>query len=135
MYKYLLVLFVTVLTAAGCSGKIGNLFTVHKIDVQQGNALEQDKVSELREGMTKEQVRYLLGTPLVQDVFHPDRWDYVYDFIPGYGDRERRHLAVFFNGDNVSRIVHTDANAFYEDEDDVVECGFFSRWFRSECAR
>ena len=117
----------------GCGEKIGNLFTVYKIDVQQGNALEQKKVEELRVGMSKEQVRFLLGTPLVQDVFHPDRWDYVYDFIPGYGERERRHIAVFFNGDTVAEIVRSEGDVAYEDE--VVECGFLSRWWRSECAR
>jgi outer membrane protein assembly factor BamE len=133
MLRILLLATLALLMITGCSEKIGNLFTVYKIDVQQGNALEQKKVEELRVGMSKEQVRFLLGTPLVQDVFHPDRWDYVYDFIPGYGERERRHIAVFFNGDSVAEIVRSEGDVAYEDE--VVECGFFSRWWRSECAR
>ena len=59
------------LSIYGCSGK---LFTVYKIDVQQGNAVEPEKVAELEIGMTKEQVKFLLGTPLVTDIFHPDRY-------------------------------------------------------------
>lgn len=95
--------------------------------------MEPEKVDEVKEGMSKEQVRFLLGTPLVQDVFHPDRWDYIYDFIPGYGERKHRHIAVYFDGDTVSQVIKSDDKVAYED--DVVECGFFSRWWRSECAR
>ena len=90
------------LSIYGCSGK---LFTVYKIDVQQGNAVEPEKVAELEIGMTKEQVKFLLGTPLVTDIFHPDRWDYVFYLIPGYGERQRRHLTLYFDGENVSEII------------------------------
>ena len=50
----------------------------YKIDVQQGNFLDQEMVAKLKPGMTRSQVRFLLGTPLIADPFHPDRWDYVY---------------------------------------------------------
>ena len=104
MPKQLIKLFILglILFLFGCSGR---LFTVYKIDIQQGNALEPDKVNELEIGMTKEQVKFLLGTPLVTDIFHPDRWDYIYYLIPGYGERERRHLTLFFENNNVSEIV------------------------------
>lgn len=92
----------------GCSG---NLFTVYKINVQQGNAVEPEKVELLEPGMTKEQVKFLLGTPLVADIFHPDRWDYVYYYIPGYGERERRHLTLHFNGNNIAEIVKNQIEA------------------------
>jgi len=85
----------------GCSGR---LFTVHKIDVQQGNAVDPEKVEQLQLGMNKEQVRFLMGTPLINDSFHPNRWDYVYHLIPDYGDNERRHVAVIFEGDKVTNI-------------------------------
>ena len=52
--------------------------TPYKIEIQQGNFVSQDMVSQLKPGMTKEQVRFVLGTPLVTDIFHPDRWDYLY---------------------------------------------------------
>ena len=97
------VIFISsLLYLSGCSGK---LFTVYKIDVQQGNAVEPEKVDKLEVGMTKEQVEFLLGTPMIRDIFHPDRWDYIYFLIPGYGERERRHLTLFFEADNVSEII------------------------------
>ena len=92
---------ISLIALASCSGR---LFTVHKIDVQQGNAVEPEKVSQLELGMTKEQVKFLLGSPLIQDAFHPDRWDYVFFLIPDYGDIEQRRLVVHFDGDIVSAI-------------------------------
>ena len=97
-----IITLIAALFLSGCSGK---LFTVYKIDVQQGNAVEIEKVEQLELGMTKEQVKFLLGTPLITDVFHPDRWDYVYFLLPGYGERERRHLVVYFEGDSVANIM------------------------------
>ena len=93
------------ITLAGCSGR---LFTVYKVDVQQGNAVDPEKVAQLQVGMNKEQVRFLMGTALITDAFHPDRWDYVYHLIPDYGDKERRHVAVFFEGDIVANIEKSD---------------------------
>ena len=52
--------------------------TPYRIEIQQGNYVSQDMVAQLKPGMTKEQVRFVLGTPLVTDIFHADRWDYVY---------------------------------------------------------
>ncbi len=92
-------------TLIGCSGR---LFTVHKIDVQQGNAVDPEKVEQLQIGMNKEQVRFLMGTALINDSFHPDRWDYVYHLIPDYGDTERRHVAIFFEGGKVINIEKSD---------------------------
>jgi len=97
-----LLLFISLM---GCSGRY---FTVHKIDVQQGNAVDPEKVEQLQTGMNKEQVRFLMGTPLINDAFHPNRWDYVYHLIPDYGDIERRHVAVTFEGDTVSNIEKSD---------------------------
>ncbi len=99
------ILVVLFLIITGCSGR---LFTVHKIDVQQGNAIDPEKVEQLRIGMNKGQVRFLMGSPLIKDSFHPDRWDYVYHLIPDYGDSERRHVAVFFDGDIVSHFEKSD---------------------------
>lgn len=110
MHKSLskIIMLSLMLCLCGCSG---NLFTVYKIDVQQGNAVEPEKVEQLEIGMTKEQVKFLLGTPLVVDIFHPDRWDYIYYYIPGYGERERRHLTLHFNGDNIAEIVKNQIEA------------------------
>ena len=51
---------------------------VYRIEIQQGNYITQEMVAQLKNGMTREQVRYVLGTPLVTDIFHADRWDYVF---------------------------------------------------------
>ena len=99
--NFSLILILSLVVLAGCSGR---LFTVHKIDVQQGNAIDPVKVEKLEIGMNKEQVKFLMGSPLVTDVFHPDRWDYVYHLIPDYGDTERYHLTVFFEGGTVTNI-------------------------------
>ena len=85
----------------GCSR---GLLSVHRIDVQQGNALKQESVELLTVGMNPEQVRYLLGHPMVTDLFHPDRWSYIYYFKPGNGDAENRRLNIYFNNDRVVRI-------------------------------
>jgi outer membrane protein assembly factor BamE len=74
------------------------------VDVRQGNYVTQDMVAQLKPGMTKDQVRFALGTPLVTDVFHGDRWDYVYRFKPGRGDLQQRHLSVFFEQGKLARV-------------------------------
>ena len=103
MIKFSAILFVTCITLilSNCSSK---MLTIHKIDVQQGNAIEHEKVEQLKIGMTKNQVKFLMGSPLITDVFHPDRWDYVFHLIPDYGETERYHLTIFFDGDLVSEI-------------------------------
>ena len=60
---------------------------VYRINIQQGNDITQDMVSQLKPGMTKNQVAYVMGTPLIIDTFHPNRWDYIYSFHPGNGER------------------------------------------------
>ena len=80
----------------------------YRIDIQQGNYLSQEMVSQLKPGMTREQVRFVLGTPLVTDIFHQDRWDYVYFREPPGKPREQRRLAVFFDKDN--KLVRVDGD-------------------------
>ena len=75
------------------------------MDIQQGNYISQDMVSQLKLGMTKEQVRYVLGTPLVADIFHADRWDYVYYKDPRRGTREGRKIAVVFENGKLARVL------------------------------
>jgi len=79
-------------------GNIGNMDFpgVYKISIPQGNIITQEMVDQLRPGMTKRQVIFVMGTPLVRDPFHQDRWDYVYNFQPGGGVRGQERLSVFF---------------------------------------
>ncbi|MGH8737630.1 MAG: outer membrane protein assembly factor BamE [Burkholderiales bacterium] len=92
-----------VLALAGC-GSVTNWLDAYTIDIQQGNYVSQDMVSQLKRGMSQDQVRFVLGTPLLTDIFHSDRWDYVYYHkIPG-GKTEQRKLAVFFKEGRLARL-------------------------------
>jgi outer membrane protein assembly factor BamE len=78
---------------------------VYRMDIQQGNLLDLDQIEQLEVGMTRSQVRFLLGTPMVIDSFDADRWDYVYSLQRGRSRQiTRRHLIVWFEGDTVTRI-------------------------------
>jgi len=74
---------------------------VYKISIPQGNIITQDMVDQLRPGMTKRQVIFVMGTPLVRDPFHQDRWDYIYSFQPGGGVRGQERISVFFVDDQL----------------------------------
>jgi outer membrane protein assembly factor BamE len=78
---------------------------VYRPDIQQGNFLESKTVNQLQIGMTRSQVRYLLGTPMVPDLFDKDRWDYLYYFQHGRLRRpEQRHVTVYFKDDKVANF-------------------------------
>jgi outer membrane protein assembly factor BamE len=78
---------------------------VYRIDIQQGNLLEDTDIEQVEVGMTRSQVQFLLGTPMVADSFHRDRWDYTYYFRQGRSRAvERRWLVVRFENDRVARI-------------------------------
>ncbi|MDH5358422.1 MAG: outer membrane protein assembly factor BamE [Gammaproteobacteria bacterium] len=93
---------VLILLISGCSkDKIPG---VYRIDIQQGNDVTQEMINKLKPDMTKKQVAYVMGTPLVIDTFHPDRWDYIYSFHPGNGQREQRRITLYFEEDKLSHI-------------------------------
>jgi outer membrane protein assembly factor BamE len=102
MRKLLIVLAVL---AAGCS-RVPMIpgITAHKIEIQQGNYLTQDMVAKLKSGMTRSQVRYILGTPLLADPFHADRWDYVYQMQRKGETVEFRRIFLLFEQDKLARI-------------------------------
>ena len=78
---------------------------VYRMDIQQGNLLDAEQVDQVEVGMTRSQVRFLLGTPMVIDSFDSNRWDYIYSLQRGHSRRiQRRHLVVWFEGDKVTRI-------------------------------
>jgi len=78
-------------------------FGVYKLDINQGNYLTQDMVEKLKVGQTKQQVRLVLGTPLVTSAFRDNRWDYVYEFARQGKTLERRQFTVYFVDDKVAR--------------------------------
>lgn len=97
----LLALLVATLGSAGC---------VYRPNIQQGNLLEAEDVDQVTVGMTRSQVRYVLGTPMVSDPFHPDRWDYVYSLKVGRTRKaDTAHLVVHFADDKVTRVERLEA--------------------------
>lgn len=93
---------------AACSN-VPRFFNEYKIDVQQGNVLSQEMVSQLKPGQTRDQVRFLLGTPMIADVFHQQRWDYLYSFKNGAtGQIQSRRFSVFFDNEGLLARVEGD---------------------------
>lgn len=92
MKKYLLILAFALLSACGNLEFPG----VYKISIEQGNIVTQEMVDQLKPGMSKSQVEYILGTPVIKDSFNSERWDYVYTIQPGKGERKQHRLTVFF---------------------------------------
>jgi outer membrane protein assembly factor BamE len=142
--NHLIILSVFLLLSAGCrSVPMLPGITAHKIDIQQGNVVTQEMVSKLQPGMTRSQVRFILGTPLLVDPFRSDRWDYIYS-MNRKGERiEQRQLKVYFQDDKMLRYegdTVTDAKVAQEMSRDsqpptpVAEKpadtrGFFARLF------
>lgn len=97
------------LIASGC---------VYRINIQQGNYLDQAAVNQVKEGMTRSQVRYLLGTPLVADSFNKERWDYIYYLKKGRSLHvDSRRVTVYFDGEKVAKLDKpSDAVAAQQDK-------------------
>ena len=99
-----------VLWLSGCA--VERYFLEYRINVQQGNLIEQKQIVQLRPGMTRDQVRYVLGTPLLQDPFHAERWDYVYRFEDGKtGEITMRNIFMYFNSSGLLERVGGDVAA------------------------
>jgi len=101
-----LALLSSLLFAAACSStpEVTSFISPYRIDVRQGNYVTQEMIARLKPGMSRDQVRFALGTPLVTDIFHADRWDYVYHFLPGRGEAQLRRLVVYFEDGKLARV-------------------------------
>ncbi len=77
---------------------------LYKIDIQQGNVIEQDMLNKLRPGMNKNQVKFIMGTPVIVDPFHNERWEYIFSFQEGGGVREQRHITLHFEDEKLSHV-------------------------------
>ena len=86
---------------AGCESLLP---TAHKIDIQQGNQVQAEDLDRLQPGMTREQVKFLLGTPLIQDAFHQNRWDYLYYLVPGNEKPRQSRVSLYFDQDTLVKI-------------------------------
>jgi outer membrane protein assembly factor BamE len=102
MHRRAALVIVLLLSACGVPRIPG--ITPYKPEIQQGNYVSQELISQVKPGMTREQVRFLLGTPLLTDIFHADRWDYVYWREQTNGKREQRRVALFFTDNKLARM-------------------------------
>ena len=97
-----LVLIAVLGAGSGC--QMPGLPGLYRIDVQQGNVIDQEMVNRLEIGMEESKVRFILGTPLLVDPFNRNRWDYIYTLRPGSGPTVRRHLLLYFTDGRLARI-------------------------------
>ena len=117
-----LLIFIAALATAGCStigdglrslggvtevipNALNEVPLIYRPTIQQGNVISQEQINALRPGMTKRQVRFLLGTPMLTGVFHANRWDYAYTKGVGSTPEEFRQVTVYFENDRLSRIA------------------------------
>lgn len=91
--------------------RLANLPFVYRMTVQQGNIVSEEMIDQLQFGMTKSQVQYLLGTPMLADMFHTNRWDYTYTVRRGHQPMEVKPLTVWFENDQLVRIDGAQPNA------------------------
>lgn len=92
------------LTLTACSMVLDNLPGVYTLDIQQGNMVDQDMIDQLKPNMTKKQVLYIMGSPMLVDVFHQKRWDYLYSKQVSGEAREQKRISLYFNGDILTGI-------------------------------
>lgn len=97
----LIALAITFISACSAVGFPG----VYRIDVEQGNIITQEIADQLQPGMSRRQVRFILGTPLVEDSFNRDRWDYMYTRRNGLNVLDDEKLTVFFEGDALVKVT------------------------------
>ncbi len=102
MKHRLLLIIIAAFIAAGCT--FPNVVAPYKLDIPQGNAITEDMVAKLKAGMTRSQVRFILGSPLLTDPFHTDRWDYVYTDAKNSKLVQKKTFTVFFEQDKLTRF-------------------------------
>lgn len=143
--KKLVIFCISLIFLNACSRSFDggyNIPLLYKIDIQQGNVIEQKMLDRLKLGMDKNQVQFIMGTPVLIDPFHNERWEYIYSFQEGGGVREQRHITLHFEEDKLSHITgdietssgpRSETNTITEEEAVIVpeskneEKGFFGR--------
>ncbi len=151
MNKIVLFIVISILISGqitGCSRRADGTIKiplVYRVDIQQGNVIEQSMIDKLEPGMTRAKVKFIMGTPLLVDTFHTNRWEYIYSIEPGSGKRAQRHVALFFKDDKLTHIEGdiTPADRYYSN-DEIDETsnvlitgkrkkkGLFGRWFGTD---
>jgi len=103
---FLLILSAALLSCGGCSS-----FSPYKMEIRQGNYVTPEMRKKVRIGMSRQQVSSVLGSPLVSDVFHANRWDYIYSFAEQGKQVEQRRYTLYFEGDFLKQIDDSQAEA------------------------
>ena len=93
------------------------MITPYRIDIVQGNAVTREQIAQVRPGLSRAQVRDILGSPMISDAFHADRWDYMFTLRRPGTEPVRRHVVAHFQGDTLKKL---DAPADLPDEDQFV---------------
>ena len=91
----------TALPLVSCSTILNNLPGVYTLEIQQGNIIDQAMIDQLRPGMSKRQVLYVMGSPMLDDVFHKNRWNYLYSARPDGEDKIQKQITLFFENDQI----------------------------------
>ena len=104
MQKTILSLSLLSVPLMSCSTAVEYLPYVYKIDVNQGNVIDQAMIDQLRPNMTKRQVLYIMGSPMLVDFFHQNRWDYVYLSKKGGEELEQKMVSIFFENDQIKGV-------------------------------
>jgi len=102
--KRIILFALPVLAACANTPDISSRLTPYRIDVRQGNFVTQEMVAQLKTGQTKDQVRFILGTPLLADMFHADRWDYVFTIKRPGTQPQRRSIVAWFDGEQLKKL-------------------------------
>ncbi len=104
MRKSILSVSLLSLSLLSCSTILNHLPYVYTIDINQGNIIDQAMIDQLRPNMTKRQVLYVMGTPMLVDFFHENRWDYIYQMKKGGEEVEKKAISIFFENDKIKGI-------------------------------
>ena len=113
-HRALIPILMAVALLSGCGSNFG-FPGAYRIDVEQGNIVTDEMVEQLQPGMSRRQVRFVMGTPLVEDTFNPDRWDYHYVKRNGTKTLSESQLTVFFEGDALVNVTGTNLPAWAQD--------------------
>jgi outer membrane protein assembly factor BamE len=92
------------LSLTACSTVLSYIPGVYTLEIQQGNKVDQDMIDQLKPNMTKRQVLYVMGSPMLMDIFHQKRWDYVYSKQTDGKTREQKRISLYFEGDILTGI-------------------------------
>lgn len=109
------------LTTLGACGSNFGFPGVYRINVEQGNVVTEEMVEQLRPGLNRRQVRYIMGTPLIEDAFHDNRWDYRYLLRNGNESLTETQLTLWFEGDELARVEGADAPDWDESQSEDAD--------------